>query len=69
MPPPDETRGETSPLFYDPRLKLGTFSRSLSGGCATSTMPGTLEVTRPNFLALARLADETEFEALVPVGR
>ena len=65
----DEQRRETSPLFNDRKLKLGTFSSNLSGGCAITTMEGTLEVTWPNTLALARLADEMEFEALVPVGR
>lgn len=62
-------RQETSPLFNDRKLKLGTFSSNLSGGCAISTIDGTLEVSWPNTLALAKLADEMEFEALVPVGR
>ncbi len=65
----DELRRETSPLFNDRKLKLGTFSSNLSGGCAITTIDGTLEVTWPNTLALARLADAMEFEALVPVGR
>jgi FMNH2-dependent dimethyl sulfone monooxygenase len=62
-------RRETSPLFNDRKIKLGTFSSNLSGGCAISTVEGVLEATWPNTLALARLADEMEFEALVPVGR
>ena len=65
----DEARRETSPLFNGRKLKLGTFSSNLSGGCAITTIDGTLEVTWPNTLALARLADAMEFEALVPVGR
>ncbi len=62
-------RRETSPLFNDRKIKLGTFSSNLSGGCAISTIDGVLEATWPSTLALARLADEMEFEALVPVGR
>ena len=65
----DTLRRETSPLFNDRKLKLGTFSSNLSGGCAITTIDGTLEVTWPNTLTLGRLADEMEFEALVPVGR
>ena len=65
----DALRRETSPLFNDRKIKLGTFSSNLSGGCAISTIDGVLEVTWPNTLALARLADAMEFEALVPVGR
>jgi alkanesulfonate monooxygenase SsuD/methylene tetrahydromethanopterin reductase-like flavin-dependent oxidoreductase (luciferase family) len=64
-----ERRRETSPLFNDRKMKLGTFSTNLSGGCAITTIDGVLEVSWPNTLALARLADEMEFEAIVPVGR
>jgi FMNH2-dependent dimethyl sulfone monooxygenase len=64
-----ELRRETSPLFNDRKIKLGTFSSNLSGGCAITTIDGVLEVTWPNTLALAQMADEMEFEALVPVGR
>ena len=35
----------------------GTFSSNLSGGCAISTIDGTLEATWDNTLELARLAD------------
>ena len=62
-------RRETSPLFNDRKIKLGTFSSNLSGGCAITTIDGVLEATWPNTLTLARLADEMEFEAVVPVGR
>jgi alkanesulfonate monooxygenase SsuD/methylene tetrahydromethanopterin reductase-like flavin-dependent oxidoreductase (luciferase family) len=64
-----ELRRATNPLFNDRKLKLGTFCTNLSGGYAITTMPGTLEVTWPNTVRLAQLADEMEFEALVPVGR
>src|ERR1700734_2343131 len=64
-----ELRRATNPLFNDRKLKLGTFCTNLSGGCAITTMPGTLEVTWPNTVRLAQIADEMEFEALVPVGR
>jgi FMNH2-dependent dimethyl sulfone monooxygenase len=62
-------RRATDPLFSDRKLKLGTFCINLSGGCAITTMPGTLEVTWPNTVRLAQLADDMQFEALVPIGR
>ena len=64
-----ELRRATNPLFNDRKLKLGTFCTNLSGGCAITTMPGTLEITWPNTVRLAQIADQMEFEALVPVGR
>ena len=57
------------PLFNDRKLKLGTFSTNLSGGCAISTIDGTLKAAWPETLSLARMADAMGFEALVPVGR
>ncbi len=65
----EELRRATNPLFNDRKLKLGTFCTNLSGGCAFTTMPGTLDITWPNTLRLAQIADQMEFEALVPVGR
>ena len=56
-----ELRRATNPLFNDRKLKLGTFCTNLSGGYAITTMPGTLEVTWPNTVRLAQLADEMEF--------
>ena len=66
---PDQLREASNPLFNNRKLKLGTFCSNLSGGCAISSIDGVLEVTWPNTLALARMGDEMEFEALVPVGR
>lgn len=57
------------PLFNDRKLKLGTFSTNLSGGCAISTLDGVLKAEWPSTLRLAQLGDEMGFEALVPVGR
>ena len=65
----DELRVATSPFYNDRKLKLGTFGQNLDRGCAISTIDGTLEINWPNTLTLATLADEMEFEALVPVGR
>lgn len=64
-----QLREASNPLFNDRRLRLGTFSTNLSGGCAISSIDGALEATWDNTLELARMADEMEFEALVPVGR
>jgi hypothetical protein len=66
---PDRLREATNPLFNTRKLKLGTFCSNLSGGCAISSIDGVLEATWPDTLALARMGDEMEFEALVPVGR
>ena len=65
----DELRRASNPLYNDRKLKLGTFGSNLDRGCAISTIDGVLELDWPNTLTLAKLADEMEFEALVPVGR
>src|ERR1700688_801203 len=65
----DEPRRKTNPLLHDRKLKLGTFCSNLSGGCAITTIDGVLKADWQSTLTLARLADEMEFEALVPVGR
>jgi dimethylsulfone monooxygenase len=65
----DELRRSSNPLYSDRKLKLGTFGSNLDRGCAISTIDGVLEINWPNTMTLAKLADEMEFEALVPVGR
>ena len=65
----DQLREAKNPLFNDRKLKLGTFCSNLSHGCAISSIEGTLEADWPSTLALARMGDAMEFEALVPVGR
>ncbi|MGE0035857.1 MAG: LLM class flavin-dependent oxidoreductase [Xanthobacteraceae bacterium] len=65
----DQLRESKNPLFGPRKLKLGTFSSNLSGGCAISKIDGVLKADWPSTLALATMADEMEFEALVPVGR
>ncbi len=65
----DQLRKSRNPLFGPRKLKLGTFSSNLSGGCAISKIDGVLKADWPSTLALATMADEMEFEALVPVGR
>jgi FMNH2-dependent dimethyl sulfone monooxygenase len=62
-------RRETNPAFSDRRLKLGTFQTNLDSGCVMSALDGRLDITWPNTLALAKLAEEMEFEAIVPVAR
>ena len=65
----DARRRETNPLYNDRKLKLGTFGQNLDRGCAISTIDGVLEINWPNTMAIAKMADEMGFEALVPVGR
>jgi alkanesulfonate monooxygenase SsuD/methylene tetrahydromethanopterin reductase-like flavin-dependent oxidoreductase (luciferase family) len=65
----DELRRSQNPLYNDRKLKLGTFGSNLNGGCAISTIDGTLKADWPSTLAVSQLADEMGFEALVPVGR
>jgi dimethylsulfone monooxygenase len=59
----------TNPTFGNRKLKLGTFQTNLDSGCVMSGLEGRLQITWPNTVALARLADEMEFEAIVPVAR
>ena len=65
----DELRRSSNPLYNTRKLKLGIFGSNLDRGCAISTIEGALEINWPNTLTIAKLADEVEFEALVPVGR
>jgi alkanesulfonate monooxygenase SsuD/methylene tetrahydromethanopterin reductase-like flavin-dependent oxidoreductase (luciferase family) len=62
-------RTETNPALSSRRLKLGTFQTNLDSGCVMSDLDGRLDITWPNTVALAKLAEEMEFEALVPVAR
>jgi FMNH2-dependent dimethyl sulfone monooxygenase len=58
-----------NPVFGTRKLKLGTFQTNLDSGCVMSGLDGRLDITWPNTLVLAKLADEMEFEAIVPVAR
>ena len=62
-------RRESNPALGSRRLKLGTFQTNLDSGCVMSDLEGRLDITWPNTVALARLAEEMEFEAIVPVAR
>src|SRR5262245_21601314 len=64
-----QDRSETNPAFSSRRLKLGTFQINLDSGCVMSDLDGRLDITWANTLGLARLAEEMDFEALVPVAR
>ena len=64
-----QDRLKTNPAFSTRRLKLGTFQTNLDSGCVMSDLDGRLDITWPNTVALAKLADEMEFEAMVPVAR
>ena len=66
---PDQLREAKNPLYSDRKLRLGTFCSNLSGGCAISKIDGVLKADWPSTLALARMGDAMDFEALVPVGR
>jgi FMNH2-dependent dimethyl sulfone monooxygenase len=62
-------RRDTNPALGRRKLKLGTFQTNLDSGCVMSDLDGRLELTWPNTVALAQLADAMDFEALVPVAR
>src|SRR5262245_30853008 len=62
-------RRETNPAFSARKLKLGTFQTNLDSGCVMSDLDGRLDISWPNTVALAQLAEDMEFEALVPVAR
>ena len=57
------------PLFSDSRLKLGTFASNVAGGCVKSTLPGRADASWNNALAISKVADQMNFEALVPLSR
>jgi len=60
---------ETNPFYNDRKLKLGSFSINLHYGAAASTIEGTHKAEWPSIRALAKLHDDMEFEAIVPVAR
>ncbi len=62
-------RRALNPAFNGRKLKLGTFQSNLDYGCLMADVEGRLEISWPNTVALAKLADAMEFEALVPVAR
>ena len=64
-----EDRRSINPVFNNRKLKLGTFQTNLDYGCLMADIEGRLKISWPNTLALAKLADEMEFEALLPVAR
>jgi dimethylsulfone monooxygenase len=64
-----QDRLTTNPALSNRKLKLGTFQTNLDSGCVMSGLEGRLQITWPNTVALAKLADEMEFEAIVPVAR
>jgi len=64
-----DDRRLTNPVFNDRKLKLGTFQSNLDYGCLMADVEGRLKISWPNTVALAKLADAMEFEALVPVAR
>ena len=55
--------------FNHRKLKLGTFQTNLDYGCVMADVEGRLKISWPNTVALAKLGDAMEFEALVPVAR
>jgi FMNH2-dependent dimethyl sulfone monooxygenase len=62
-------RRSINPAFNRRKLKLGTFQSNLDYGCVMADVEGRLQISWPNTIALAKLGDEMEFEALVPVAR
>ena len=65
---PQIDRRQSNPIFGDRKLKLGTFQTNLDSACIMSDLDGRHHITWPNTVACAKLADEMEFEAIVPVG-
>jgi len=64
-----ESRVNTNPEYSSRKLKLGTFQSNLDFGCLMADVEGRLKISWPNRVALAKLADDMEFEAIVPVAR
>ncbi len=66
---PTRERRESNPIFSDRKLKFGSFQTNLDSACIMSDLEGRHHITWPNTVACAKLADEMEFEAIVPVAR
>src|ERR1700730_10629022 len=64
-----DDRRSINPAFNGRKLKLGTFQSNLDYGCLMADVEGRLKISWPNTVALAKLGDAMEFEALVPVAR
>ena len=60
---------DNNPLFNNRKLKLGTFGTNLKAGCSITTGEGALPGDWRSVVEVALLAEEMEFEAIVPVGR
>jgi len=58
-----------SPLFNDNRMKLGVMAFNCSHGSSVTTAENVWPMTWADNVALARMADDAGFEALLPVGR
>ncbi len=59
-----------NPLRNSPhRLKLAVFGVNVSGGCAMTSVPGTIEVNWAETKRIALAAEHAGIDALVPVAR
>ena len=63
------TAPPASPLFNDNRMKLGVMAFNCSHGSTVTLDDSAWPMTWPDNVALAKLADDAGFEALLPVGR
>ena len=59
----------TNPLFNANRMKLGVMAFNCSLGSTVTKDPLAWQMTWPDNVALAQMADAAGFEALLPVGR
>ena len=64
-----EALTRTNPLFGRRKLKLGTFCTNVSGAGTISTMEGVFELNWENTKKTALLAEQMDFEAIVPLAR
>jgi len=58
-----------SPIFNDNKLKLGFFSPNCSGGMAVTKVDERWDNSWDNNIALAKLADDSGIEFLLPIAR
>jgi len=58
-----------NPLFNNNRMKLGVMAFNCSRGSTVTTDGDAWEMTWPDNVRLAQMADAAGFEALLPVGR
>jgi dimethylsulfone monooxygenase len=66
---PEEDRPAATLLHGGNPFKLAVFGFNVSGGCSMTSAEGTVSVSWPESVRIAKLAETAGFDALIPVAR